>query len=616
MSGALLLSKRSSSSGAGPLACRVETHLDARGSGTSRAVFSFETPSICKTIEKGLLYNLGIASDFVLIVIAGLIGALLARALRLPLLVGYVAAGVVVGPHTSGPTVSQIHEIELLAEIGVALLLFSLGLEISLRDLQPVRRIALIGGPIQVVLTTIAATLAAAYLLQMPITQAIYFGAMISLSSTMVVLKTLSAAGVTSTLASRVMIGLLVIQDLAVIPMLIILPQLGNLDNIGPKLARAIGVAAVFLAAVVVLGTYLLPRLLKRVLAWGSRELFLISVVATGVGVGYATFSVGLSFALGAFVAGMILSESEFSHQALSDVVPLRDIFGLLFFVTVGMLFDPNYVIANAMAIGSTVAAIFIGKAIIFGGLTRAFGYVNMAPWIVGLGLSQIGEFSFVLARIGLSSQLLSKPVYDLALSCTVLTMALSPLVSSLALPLGRRFRTTRSSSPDRPVNIAKGGLDKHVIVGGYGRSGRAVARVLRETGIPLVIVEFNHALFRDLTADGFNGVWGDITSEEILHAAQIEKARIFLVTVPEQTTVHLSVERARHLNPRVVVVARAIRERHISELHDLGVDAAVQPEFEGGVEMVRQALVLYPFDEKATQEAVANLRKALYGTA
>jgi K+:H+ antiporter len=250
---------------------------------------------------------------------------------------------VIIGPYTAGPTVVQVHDIERLAEIGVALLLFSLGLEMSFRDLQPVRRVALVGGPIQIVLTSAAGVLAGTTLSGMTWTEAIWFGAMISLSSTVVVLKALSAAGVTSTLASRVMIGLLVVQDLAVVPMLVILPQLGNFDNIAGKLGRAVSIAGVFLLTVVVLGTWLLPKLLKRVLAWGSRELFLVSVVAIGVGIGYATQSIGLSFALGAFVAGLILGESEFSHQALSDVVPVRDIFGLLFFVAVGMLLDPRY---------------------------------------------------------------------------------------------------------------------------------------------------------------------------------------------------------------------------------------------------------------------------------
>jgi CPA2 family monovalent cation:H+ antiporter-2 len=280
---------------------------------------------------------LGLASDFVLIIIAGLVGGLAARALRLPLIVGYVLAGVLVGPHTAGPTVVQIHDVELLAEIGVALLLFSLGLELSFRDLQPVRRVALTGGPIQILVTSAVAAVAASKILEIPAREATWFGAMISVSSTAVVLKVLSAAGATQTLASRVMIGLLVIQDLAVVPMLVVLPQLGAADHLLASFTRAIGVAIALLASIVILGTLLLPRLLRLVLAWHSRELFLVAVVAIGVGVGYATKLAGLSFALGAFVAGLVLSESELNHQALSDVFPVRDVFGLLFFVSVGI---------------------------------------------------------------------------------------------------------------------------------------------------------------------------------------------------------------------------------------------------------------------------------------
>jgi len=384
---------------------------------------------------------MGIASDFVLIVVAGLVGGLLARLLRLPLLVGYVAAGVVVGPYTAGPTVVQIHDIELLAEIGVALLLFSLGLEISFRDLRPVRKFALIGGPIQIAVTASGGTLVGMKLLGLPLTDSIWLGAMISLSSTMVVLKSLSSAGKTATLASRAMIGLLVVQDLAVIPMLIILPQLANLSTALPQVLRAAGIAVVVLAGMVALGRWLLPWLLKQVLALGSRELFLVAVVAAGVGVGYAAQAAGLSFALGAFVAGIVLSESEFSHQALSDVTPLRDIFGLLFFVTVGMLFDPRFVWEHARQVTQVTALIIAGKSLCIGLLTRAFGYRNMAPWIVGLGLSQMGEFSFVLARSGFSAKLLSQTTYSLALTCTILTMALSPLLSAMALPLGRAWQ-------------------------------------------------------------------------------------------------------------------------------------------------------------------------------
>jgi len=387
---------------------------------------------------------MGIASDFVLIVVAGLAGGLLARILRLPLLVGYVAAGVVVGPHTAGPTVVQIHDIELLAEIGVALLLFSLGLEISFRDLLAVRRFALVAGPIQILVTAAAGALAGSKFLGLPGIDSIWLGAMISLSSTMVVLKTLSAQGMTTTLASRAMIGLLVVQDLAVIPMLIILPQLANLTGALPRLARAAGIATVVLTGMVVLGRWLLPILLKWVLALGSRELFLVAIVAAGVGVGYAAHAAGLSFALGAFVAGLVLSESEFSHQALRDVTPLRHIFGPMFFFSVGMLFDPGFVWEHAGQVALVTLFIIVGKALMIGLLARAFGYRHMAPWIIGLGLSQIGEFSFVLARSGFGEGFLTEASYNLALTCTILTMALSALVSSTAIPLGRVWERSK----------------------------------------------------------------------------------------------------------------------------------------------------------------------------
>jgi CPA2 family monovalent cation:H+ antiporter-2 len=257
----------------------------------------------------------------------------------------------------------------------------------------------------------------------------------------MVVLKTLSAAGLTTTLASRVMIGLLVVQDLAVIPMLIVLPQLGGPpETILPSLAKSLALSALVLAVIHFAGTRLLPGFLQFINAWGSPELFLLSVVAIGVGIGYATHLAGMSFALGAFVAGIVLSESEFNHQAFTTIEPLRDIFGLLFFVSVGMLFDPAFALANGLKIALTVAAIFAGKSLITGFIARAFGYVNMAPWIIGLGLSQIGEFSFVLARTGFKAKLLSTDTYNLAITATVLTMALTPLVSAAALPLGRRF--------------------------------------------------------------------------------------------------------------------------------------------------------------------------------
>ncbi|HSM56772.1 MAG TPA: cation:proton antiporter, partial [Candidatus Sulfomarinibacteraceae bacterium] len=289
---------------------------------------------------------MGIAADIATIIVAALLGGLVAQRLRLPLMLGYILAGVLLGPYTGGLTVSSVHDIELLAEIGVALLLFALGIEFSLEELQPVRRIALIGAPLQMALTMVVG-LGLGRLLGWSWIASLWFGAIISLSSTMVILKTLMEQGQMGTLSSRVMIGMLIIQDLAVVPMMIILPELSDLEAGLPVLGLAVVRAALFLAAMILIGTRLLPRLMVYIARWNSRELFLLAVTAIGLGIGYATYLVGLSFAFGAFVAGIVLSESEHSHQALSEIIPLRDLFSLFFFASVGMLLDPAFFLEN-----------------------------------------------------------------------------------------------------------------------------------------------------------------------------------------------------------------------------------------------------------------------------
>lgn len=557
---------------------------------------------------------MGIAGDFVLIVVAGFLGAVAARALGLPLLVGYIAAGVAVGPNTGGPTVGHVHEIELLAEIGVALLLFSLGLEISLRDLKPVARIAAIGGPLQILSCGALGAIAAINGLGTGVTEAIWFGAMISISSTMVVLKLMAASGMTATLASRVMIGLLVIQDLAVVPMLIILPQASQLENAVSSLSRAAVTAALFLAAMILLGTRVMPAILERLLRWGSRELFLVAIVAAGVGVGYLSHAIGLSFALGAFIAGIVLSESEMSHQALSDVVPLRDVFGLLFFVSVGMLFDPAYLWRNPGTVAAMTATIVLGKALLTGLIARLFGYANTAPWIIGLGLSQIGEFSFVLARGGRSLGAISKDTYDLTLTCTIVTIAISPVLSSMAPRIGRAWLSLfPRTNPFDNIAPPAPGLQGHVVIAGCGRTGAAVAKVMQSAQVPLTVIELNHARFRELNEAAVPAVWGDVTREEVQRAARVEAARVLVIAVPDANTAQLAIQQARLLNAEIAVVARATREADVQRLTRLGVDDVVQPEFEGGIEMVRQALGRYQLSAEEIEQFTGSVRGQLY---
>src|ERR687895_2476224 len=434
---------------------------------------------------------MGIAGDIALILVAAFLGGIVARRLGLPLILGYILAGVIVGPNTGGPTVGEVHEIELLAEIGVALLLFAIGLHFSLSELRPVRRVALAGTAIQMLLTIVFGY-GLGLFLGLGSSEAVWFGAFISLSSTAVVLKTLAEGGVLNTLSGRVIIGMLIVQDIAMVPLLILLPELGDVGEGLSRLGVAVLQAALFVAVMALFGVRVFPWLMERIASWNSRELFLISVVAIGLGVGYATYLFGLSFALGAFVAGMVLNQSEYSHQALADVEPLRDVFTMLFFVSVGMLLDPSFLLENAASVALVVFFVFVVKGLLFAGVVRAFGYGNIVPFAVGLGLFQVGEFSFVIARVGLDAEAISQRSYSIVLTTAVVTMALTPFAPRLAPILYGRWREKFPRELLRTFNLPERGLRDHVVIAGYGRVGTFVARLLGRLERPFVVVDSN----------------------------------------------------------------------------------------------------------------------------
>lgn len=534
---------------------------------------------------------MGIAADIAIILVAALMGGFVAQRLGQPLILGYIVAGVLVGPYTGGPTVVQIHDIELLAEIGVALLLFALGLEFNLAKLARVRGVAFLGTPVQLGLSILLGW-GLGRALGWSGYSALWLGALVALSSTMVTLKTLSAQGTLGTLASRVMIGMLIVQDLAVVPLMIVLPELGNLRDGLPALGWAVLRAGLFLAAMVLVGTRVIPFLLKRIAAWNSRELFLIAVMALGLGVGYATYLAGLSFAFGAFVAGMVLSESDYSHQALSDIVPLRDVFGMLFFVSVGMLLDPRLLLANLGPILLLVAIVGLGKALVFTGVVRAFGYRGEIPLAVGLGLFQVGEFAFVLGRVGLAEGALSADQYSLVLAVTLTTMLLTPAVSSLSAPAYALLRRCWAQPPLLVVPLTEQALQGHIIIAGYGRVGRYIADLLARQDLAYVVIERDQSRLEALKAASVPVIYGDAGSPVVLEAAGLQRARLLLVAVSASIDVETIVRQARALNSGLRIVARATQLGQLEVLRGLGIHEVVQPEFEAGLEMVRQALL------------------------
>ncbi len=534
-----------------------------------------------------------LVADLTLVLVVALAGGFLAQRFGQPLIVGYILAGVVIGPFTGGPTVGNVHDIEQLAELGVALLLFSLGLELSFRELKPVRAVALGGATIQIILT-IGLGAALGMGLGWEWRVALWFGSLVALSSTMVALKTIQAQGRLGTLSSRVMLGILVVQDLAVVPLMIILPELSDPAGGFSKVVIAAVRATLLLGVIVLFSTRVVPRLMAWVARWNSRELFFLSTVALAFGVGYVAFVFGLSMALGAFVAGLVVNESEYAHQALSDVIPLRDLFGMLFFVSVGMLLDPALLSRQLGVLALVVLVVVAGKAAILAGVVRAFGYWNIVPLAVGLTLFQVGEFAFVLARVGLSSGAIPNDVYLLAMNTAIVTMALTPALSALVPVLYDRLWPRRARETFEANNLPASGLSGHVIVAGSGRVGTSIADALSHLTLPFVLIESDDRRVQQARVAGRPVIYGDASQVVVLEAAGLHEARAVLITVPAFTDVRNIVRSVRQVRPDLPIIARADGVEAVRALYALGIQEVTSPEFEAAIEMTRQALMYF----------------------
>jgi len=552
---------------------------------------------------------MGIAADIVIIVVTAMLGGLLAQRLRQPLILGYILAGVLIGPFTGGGAVSDPHDVEKLAEIGVALLLFSLGLEFSLKELKPVRYVALIGGPLQILLT-IGYGYLVARLLGWDNGASFWLGGLISLSSTMVILKTLMNQGLLGTLSSRVMIGILIVQDLAVVPLLILLPQISDPRSGLPMLGVAVIKSVIFLLIMLFLGTRLLPWLLTVIARWNSRELFVLAITAIGLGIGYATYLVGLSFAFGAFVAGMVLSESDYGHQALSDIIPLRDLFGLLFFTSVGMLFDPQFLVSHWMSVLELVLLICLGKGLILAVIVRGFGYGNVVPLAVGLAMFQIGEFSFVLGQVGFVGGFFDAEQHSYILAATIFSMLVTPLVSGVTAPLYGLTRRYAKRAALETVNLPQEGLHQHVVIAGGGRVGQHVARVLAQLEVPFVIIELNHRQIEACKRLGYPAIYGDAGQEVVLEATNLQEAQQLLVTLPHITTAETLVRYVHRRYPDLHIVARAEGVEQMKALYADGVYMVILPELEAGLEIARQTLLNLKIPIQVIQRYTDSIRR------
>jgi CPA2 family monovalent cation:H+ antiporter-2 len=539
----------------------------------------------------------GLFGDIVLIFVAAFAGALVARFLRLPVLLGYLAVGMLIGPHALAG-IENVETVRTLAEFGVILLLFAVGIEVSFRDLRRSGRVVIIGGTVQIVATA-AVAYVVGLLLGWPAQASIVLGMVISLSSTMVVLRTLMQRHELQSVHGRVITGILVVQDLAFVPMIAILPALNGSDaSFALDLGLGLLKAGVALSAMILLGGRLLPWLLERVALLGSREVFILSVVAITVSTAAMTQALGLSAALGAFLAGLVLSESDFGRRALSEVVPLRDTFAALFFVSLGMLTDLSFLANNLSDVVVVVSVVIFAKFLIVSGIMRAFGYLLPTSVLAGVGLVQVGEFSFILAGSAVALGIVEDEFLSLTVVSAVLTMAITPWImgggTRVVGMLSARFSAFRLYHPDDDPEGGPGPEQGHVVLAGLGRVGSLVAEVLTQHQVPFVSVELDARSVAKHRGLGYTVVYGDIADEHVLEAVRIQSARLMIISSGDANSAQLAVHHALRMNPALDVVARVHWREEGERLLQMGAREVVWPELEAGLEILRHSLRRY----------------------
>jgi len=536
--------------------------------------------------------------------------------LRVPTIVGFLLTGMLAGPHGLG-VINGVQQVNVLAEIGIILLLFAIGAELSLKDMWQIKKAVLVGGMLQVLLTLIV-VFAIVSRIGLDFGEAIFMGFLISLSSTAIVLKLLQERDDIDSPHGKTTLAILIFQDVIIVPMILVTPLLaGATGDLGGSPLVFIGKGIGFVLLVIISAKWVVPHLLYQIARTRSRELFLLSVVFICFSVALLTSSLGLSLSLGAFLAGLIISESEYSHQALGNILPFRDIFMSLFFVSIGMLLDIHFLFQQPGFFMLIALSVLVLKASIAGFATALLGYPLRTTIMVGLALGQVGEFSFVLSTFGVEYGLLDANVYQFFLSVSILTMAgtsfiiaASPQMADhiMRLPLPKRL-TSGTMVPGLNGSGKKVHLKDHIIIIGFGVNGRNVARAAMSAGIPYLVIETNPDTVRNEQAKGELIHYGDATHEAVLKHANIRDARVMVLGISDLVATRRIVAIAHGLNPALHMIVRTRYLHEMKPLYELGADEVVPQEFETSVEIFIRVLKKYLVPRDEVEKFIAEVR-------
>ncbi len=555
-------------------------------------------------------------NDIIVIFLISIIAIFAGHRLRIPVVVGFLATGVVAGPHGLR-LVQEVEQIEVLAEVGVVLLLFAIGIEFSFDKLLRIKRPTLVGGPPQVAITFLATAFIGVEV-GLPLNESILAGFLVALSSTAVVLKILQERDEVDSPHGGTALGMLIFQDIAVVPMMLFVPLLAAEESTGLTMPLLLMLAkGAGIIMLVILGAKLIvPALLYQVVRLRSSELFLLAVILICLSVAWLSYSAGLSLALGAFLAGLIISESEYSYQALGNIIPFRDVFTSFFFVSIGMLLDVGFFIERAELVFAAALGVLVLKAVIAGGVSVLLGYPARTGVLAGLALAQIGEFSFILSKTGLDSGILGRSEYQLFLAVSVLTMAATPFViagSPKAADLLYRLPLPEKLKAGHPFAAIPEKRENHLVIIGYGFVGRTLARAARVGELSYLILEMNPEKVRGERANGEPIHYGDATQEMILRHADVDAARVVVVAVSDVMATRRIVEMVRKINPKVYIMARVRYLDEAAACYDLGADEVIPEEFETSVEIFSRVLSKYLVPRIEIDKMIVEVRSLGY---
>lgn len=537
---------------------------------------------------------------------------------RLPSIAGFLVAGTLVGPYGLN-LVSDREQVEAMAEIGVVLLLFTIGLEFSLTQMKASRRLLAVGGSIQLI-SAMGLGTAGGLMLGLPIQEAVFWGLLLSLSSTAIVLKALAERGEADTHHGRSTIGILIFQDLAVVPMILITPLLASQELHGMQTVTLTLIKSIVAVMLIIVGARVIaPWVLRHIVRVRSRELFLLTVIVLGLGTAWLTSVVGLSLALGAFIAGLLISESEYSHQALAEILPFRDGFNSLFFVSIGMLMDLRVLLDHPVLIVTLVLAVMLGKFLSGAGAVLAAGAPLRPAVLAGVALAQVGEFAFILAQEGQRVGLLVSDRYNIFLSVSILSMIITPFLIQWSPKLARRTEAIQRLNRWLPQRLATHPetphfkIRDHVIIVGYGLNGRNLSRVLQEVEIPYIVLDIGADLVHTASKAGVPILYGDATNPTVLKRASIERARVLVIAASDPFGARRIVQLARRVNPNLHIMVRTRYLKELQELHDLGANEVVPEEFETSIEIFTLVLRTYKVPQSVILEKAELIRREGY---